>query len=140
MPEKTKLVKPTAKPTAKPAAKPTAKPATKPTAKPVAKPAAKPAPKAAAPAPTIKLSKGDTGGNKAIVTRKTRPDALMAKVDAKPVKSKVKGLPVLPGSDRAALVAREAYFMAERRDFSVGNDLADWLEAERIVDESYLFT
>ena len=88
----------------------------------------------------MKLTKGDTGGNKAIVTRKTRPDSLIAKVDAKPVKAKVKGLPVLPGSERAALVAREAYFMAERRGFSVGNDLADWLEAERIVDESYLFT
>lgn len=124
MPEKSKIVKPTAKVAAKP----------------TAKPAAKPAPKAAAPAPTIKLTKGDTGGNKAIVTRKTRPDALIAKIDAKPIKAKVKALPVLPGSERAALVAREAYFMAERRGFSVGNDLADWLEAERIVDESYLFT
>lgn len=124
MPEKSKIAKPSAKPAAKPAAKPPAKPV----------------PKAAAPAPTIKITKGDTGGNKAIVTRKTRPVPLIAKVDAKPVKTKVKGLPVLPGSERAALVAREAYFMAQLRGFSVGNDLADWLEAERIVDESYLFT
>jgi len=102
-----------------------------------AKTAAKPAPKAAAPAPTVKITKGDTGGNKAIVTRKTRPEVAESKPTAK---SKTKALPVLPSSERAALVAREAYFMAERRGFSIGNDLADWLEAERIVDESYLFT
>ena len=103
-----------------------------------AKAAAKPAPKAAAPAPTVKITKGDTGGNKAIVTRKTRPEP--ESKSSSGTKSKTKTLPVLPSSERAALVAREAYFMAERRGFSVGNDLADWLEAERIVDESYLFT
>jgi len=117
-----------------------AEPAAKPTPKPAAKPALTPAPKAATPAPTVKLTKGDTGGNKAIVTRKTRSEAIVVKVDAKPAKAKAKALPVLPGSERASLVAREAYFMAERRGFSVGNDLADWLEAERIVDESHLFT
>ena len=106
----------------------------------------KPASKAATPVPTVKITKGDTGGNKAIVTRKTRPPALIAHDhklahDHKPAsKAKAKALPVLHSSERAALVAREAYFMAERRGFSVGNDLADWLEAERIVDESYQFT
>ena len=111
-----------------------------------AKVPSKPAAKIATPAPTVKITKGDTGGNKAIVTRKTRPAALMAHdskaaADHKPAaRAKGKALPVLPSSERAALVAREAYFMAERRGFSVGNDLADWLEAERIVDEGYQFT
>ena len=125
---------------------------TKAGAKSAAKIPSKPAPKIATPAPTVKITKGDTGGNKAIVTRKTRPAALIAHDhkaahdskaahDHKPAsKAKAKALPVLPSSERAALVAREAYFMAERRAFSVGNDLADWLEAERIVDEGYQFT
>lgn len=119
---------------------------TKAGAKSAAKIPSKPAPKIATPAPTVKITKGDTGGNKAIVTRKTRPAALIAHDskaahDHRPAsKAKAKALPVLPSSERAALVAREAYFMAERRGFSVGNDLADWLEAERIVDEGYQFT
>lgn len=93
---------------------------------------AKAAPKPAKPDLTVKILKGDIGGNKAIVTRKTRADGLESK-------AKGKALAVLPVSERAGLVAREAYFIAERRNFRVGNDLADWLEAERIVDESHDF-
>lgn len=37
-------------------------------------------------------------------------------------------------ADRHQLVQREAYLIAERRGFAPGNELADWLEAERIVD------
>lgn len=92
--------------------------------------------KASAPKPTVKITKGDTGGNKAIVTRKLRTEAAPA---IKAATAKGKPLPVLPTSERAGLVARAAYFIAERRNFSVGNDLADWLEAERQVDESYVF-
>ena len=93
---------------------------------------AKPAPKPAKPDLTVKIAKGDTGGNKALVTRKNRNET-------HDHKSKGTAKTVLPVGDRAGLVAREAYFMAERRSFSVGNDLADWLEAERIVDESHEF-
>lgn len=101
-------------------------------AKAAAQSTAKATPKPAKPDLTVKIVKGDTGGNKAIVTRKTRTDSLESKAKGKP-------LTVLPVSERAGLVAREAYFMAERRGFRVGNDLADWLEAERIVDESHDF-
>ena len=85
---------------------------------------------------TVKIVKGDTGGNKAIITRKARNDG------DEPVKSAAKGasLRVMPTSQRAGLVAQAAYFIAEKRNFCGGDDLADWLEAERQVDETYLFT
>ncbi len=35
---------------------------------------------------------------------------------------------------RRRLVAAEAYFLAERRGFAAGNELADWIAAEAAVD------
>ena len=35
---------------------------------------------------------------------------------------------------RRRLVAAEAYFLAERRGFAAGNELADWVAAEAAVD------
>ena len=35
---------------------------------------------------------------------------------------------------RRRLVAAEAYFRAERRGFAAGNELGDWVAAERLVD------
>jgi Protein of unknown function (DUF2934) len=35
---------------------------------------------------------------------------------------------------RRKLVAAEAYFRAERRGFAAGNELEDWVAAERAVD------
>jgi hypothetical protein len=35
---------------------------------------------------------------------------------------------------RRQLVAAEAYFLAERRGFAGGNELEDWVAAERVVD------
>jgi hypothetical protein len=35
---------------------------------------------------------------------------------------------------RQQLVAAEAYFLAERRGFAGGNELEDWVAAERVVD------
>lgn len=35
---------------------------------------------------------------------------------------------------RRQLVAAEAYFFAERRGFSGGNEIDDWVAAERVVD------
>ncbi len=35
---------------------------------------------------------------------------------------------------RRQLVAAEAYFLAERRGFAGGNELEDWVAAERMVD------
>jgi hypothetical protein len=35
---------------------------------------------------------------------------------------------------RRQLVAAEAYFLAERRGFAAGNELADWVAAEMAVD------
>jgi superfamily II helicase len=35
---------------------------------------------------------------------------------------------------RRQLVAAEAYFLAERRGFVGGNEIEDWVSAERVVD------
>jgi Protein of unknown function (DUF2934) len=35
---------------------------------------------------------------------------------------------------RRRLVAAEAYFFAERRGFSAGSEVEDWVAAERVVD------
>ncbi len=35
---------------------------------------------------------------------------------------------------RRQLVATEAYFLAERRGFAAGNELEDWVAAEKAVD------
>jgi hypothetical protein len=35
---------------------------------------------------------------------------------------------------RRQLVAAEAYFFAERRGFSAGSEVEDWVAAERVVD------
>jgi Protein of unknown function (DUF2934) len=35
---------------------------------------------------------------------------------------------------RRQLVAAEAYYLAERRGFEAGNELADWVTAEKLVD------
>jgi hypothetical protein len=38
--------------------------------------------------------------------------------------------------DRLSLIARAAYFRAERRHFEPGHELEDWLAAESEVDRS----
>jgi hypothetical protein len=41
---------------------------------------------------------------------------------------------VIDAEMRRRLVAAEAYFFAERRGFSGGNETDDWFAAERLVD------
>jgi hypothetical protein len=38
---------------------------------------------------------------------------------------------------RRRLIAAEAYFLAERRGFAPGNELADWVAAEAAVDSRF---
>ena len=42
--------------------------------------------------------------------------------------------PCIDADTRRRLVAAEAYFLAERRGFAAGNELADWVAAEAAVD------
>jgi hypothetical protein len=56
-----------------------------------------------------------------------------------PVSEKVGALPPtpvqpIPSPPREAEIATAAYYRAERRGFAPGNELADWLAAEREVD------
>jgi hypothetical protein len=40
----------------------------------------------------------------------------------------------IPSPPREAMIATAAYYRAEQRGFAPGNELADWLAAEREVD------
>jgi hypothetical protein len=62
---------------------------------------------------------------------------MMATKRATLVKSTTKRKAAPPGIDadtRRRLIAAEAYFLAERRGFAAGNELADWVAAEAAVD------
>lgn len=43
---------------------------------------------------------------------------------------------VIPPQEREQMIARAAYYRAERRGFAPGYELEDWLEAEAEVDAS----
>lgn len=106
----------------KSAAKASPKPATKSTVKPAAKPEI-PAPAAVAPVvKTVKMTKAP-GANSAQVTRRSAIDVR---------------IPV-PASDRDRLVAEAAYYRAEARGFSAGDEQADWFAAALEVDAKYRF-
>ena len=65
-----------------------------------------------------------------------------ARIPAKPVEAGPAGA-VAPASkpavtapdarERSAMVAREAYFIAEKRGFAHGHALEDWIAAEQLV-------
>jgi hypothetical protein len=40
-----------------------------------------------------------------------------------------------PSEDRQALIAQTAFFLAESRGFSPGQEFDDWLLAERLVEQ-----
>jgi DUF2934 family protein len=44
------------------------------------------------------------------------------------------GAGAIDPDQRRRLVAAEAYFFAERRGFSAGGEVEDWVAAERVVD------
>jgi hypothetical protein len=44
------------------------------------------------------------------------------------------GVTAIDAEARRRLVAAEAYFLAERRGFAAGNEVADWVAAEAAVD------
>jgi hypothetical protein len=51
------------------------------------------------------------------------------------VRSAPAGTVILP-EEREQLIARAAYFRAEKRGFEPGHELEDWLQAEAEVDAS----
>lgn len=42
--------------------------------------------------------------------------------------------PVLSPAERMKMIAEAAYFLAQKRGFSGGNELSDWVAAEKQVD------
>ena len=47
------------------------------------------------------------------------------------------GKPAIDPDVRRRLIAAEAYFLAERRGFAPGSELADWVAAEAAVDSKF---
>jgi hypothetical protein len=58
--------------------------------------------------------------------------AAIAALESGPVKAD--SAAVIDPEMRRQLVAAEAYFFAERRGFSAGGEVEDWVAAERVVD------
>jgi hypothetical protein len=52
---------------------------------------------------------------------------------SKPRQSDV-AAPMIDPDHRRALIAEQAYLIAERRNFGPGNEVEDWLNAENAVD------
>ena len=60
--------------------------------------------------------------------------AVSAKSPAKSAPERRKaGAPSISAEERERLIARVAYFRAEKRGFAPGNELQDWVEAEAEV-------
>jgi hypothetical protein len=60
------------------------------------------------------------------------PAAPAAPVAAKPAAPAAKA-PAPDARERYEMVAREAYYLAEKRGFAQGHDLDDWIAAEKAV-------
>ena len=43
--------------------------------------------------------------------------------------------PQISPEERMKMIAEEAYYLAEKRGFSHGNEVADWVAAEQLVDQ-----
>lgn len=55
-----------------------------------------------------------------------------SKNEAAPAKSA--GKPALTPAERMKMIAEAAYYLAEKRGFKGGNELSDWVAAEKQVD------
>ena len=74
------------------------------------------------------------GGTRPLQSQPT-PTAASAKVTARnrSAESQTAGAKMVP-EQRQQLIARAAYFIAERRGFAPGNELEDWLQAEAEIE------
>jgi hypothetical protein len=73
-----------------------------------------------------------------ITKRRTRKAAIAelggAAIEVQSSSVEADNATVIDPDSRRQLVAAEAYFFAERRGFSGGNEIEDWVAAERLVD------
>ena len=74
-----------------------------------------------------------TERNKTPATKAAGAAARTSKSTSRTDTARLKGVGA-PPTERDRLVAEAAYYIAERRGFSPGSELSDWLEAEREVD------
>ncbi len=75
-----------------------------------------------------------------VTIKKRAPRKVAVKVAkaAKPAKAAGTAANFAGAGQRAALIARAAYFRAEKRGFAPGHETEDWLAAEAEVDSKLL--
>jgi len=44
---------------------------------------------------------------------------------------------IVMGAERQQMISEAAYYLAEQRDFSSGDELGDWLQAESQINASF---
>jgi hypothetical protein len=64
-----------------------------------------------------------------------KPAEARSDVPAKPAPAKAATVkPTLSPAERMKMIAEAAYYLAQKRGFSGGNELSDWVTAEKQVD------
>lgn len=75
------------------------------------------------------VKKGEPKLGKPAKSKLSNPNPVDEVVTAKPRRKTL--TKKIPAIDLAPMIATAAYFLAERRDFTPGHELDDWLTAER---------
>jgi len=96
-----------------------------------------------APGQTAASTKAAPKSTTRTTTRKPAAADAAPKAAAKAPSPRKKSVPMGAGSDAVELSAEDrqryvseaAYFIAERRGFSAGSDVEDWLQAESEIDQ-----
>jgi hypothetical protein len=83
--------------------------------------------------PTKKVTKKKVSKKKAVIAKKT-PTRKVAKNPTKTSKPDISSINISP-EERWRMIAIAAYHKAEKRGFTLGNELRDWAEAEKEIDK-----
>jgi len=86
------------------------------------------------PAKKKSVSKKTTVKKKSVKRRITKKSPTRRRTAAAPRVSDA-ALNSISARERYEMIARMAYFRAEKRNFETGWELDDWYESERLVDE-----
>jgi hypothetical protein len=78
---------------------------------------------------------GKKAAKKKTAARKVAKKKVAKKKIARKATAKKAPVRKISDQERYEMIQRHAYFLAEARNFEPGHELADWVEAERFVDE-----
>lgn len=72
---------------------------------------------------------------KKVATKKVTKKKASRKKVSKKATTRRSPVQKISDQERYEMIQRHAYFLAEARNFEPGHEMADWIEAERFVDE-----